>query len=67
MHKQENSRIMKENVTLLQEINDLRKEVHTLQNKERELKNLDKTQGSTARSKMENSMRSKGDQPLNDV
>ena len=39
VHKQENSRIMKENVTLLQEINDLRKEVHTLKQKLKALGN----------------------------
>ena len=33
MHKQENSRIMKENVMLLQEINVLRKDVHELNKK----------------------------------
>lgn len=33
VHKQENSRIMKENVTLLEEINNLRKESKTLKHK----------------------------------
>lgn len=38
MHKQENSRIMKENVMLLQEINVLRKDVHELNKKLRLIK-----------------------------
>lgn len=40
MHKQENSRIMKENVMLLQEINVLRKDVHELNKKLRLIKLL---------------------------
>lgn len=56
---------MKENVTLLQEINDLKKEKHTLSNKIRVL-NIQETGGlaglgSTARSKMDMSVRSKGE------
>ena len=58
VHKQENSRIMKENVTLLQEITDLRTEVHVMR---QQLKHIggttDMTLGSTARSKMEMSLK----------
>lgn len=61
VHKQENSRIMKENVTLIQEINDLRKEVRTLEMKLKQIGSSDMVLGSTARSKLETSIRSKGD------
>lgn len=61
VHKQENSRIMKENVTLLQEINDLRKEAHTLKQKLRVVAN-NSGEGMTGRSgKMDMSLRSMGD------
>jgi predicted RNase H-like nuclease (RuvC/YqgF family) len=58
---------MKENVTLIQEINDLRKEVRTLEMKLRQIGSSDMVLGSTARSKLETSIRSKGDQPVNEV
>lgn len=45
MHKQENSRIMKENVMLLQEINVLRKDVHELNKKLRLIKFIGGGQG----------------------
>jgi hypothetical protein len=45
VHKQENSRIMKENVMLLQEINVLRKDVHELNKKLRLIKLLGGGQG----------------------
>jgi len=67
VHKQENSRIMKENVTLLQEINDLKKEEHTLQQKLKKEGYIDKTMGSTGRSKLDLSMHSKGLEPLSDL
>lgn len=66
VHKQENSRIMKENVTLLQEINDLKKEVHNYKHKLRQL-GMSETGNfnSTARSKMDMSVRSK--EPQSDL
>ena len=57
---------MKENVTLLQEINDLKKEEHTLMQKLKREGFVDKTLGSTGRSKLDLSMQSKGE-PLSDL
>lgn len=62
---------MKENVTLLQEINELRTEVKSLRKKLKLLGayNSDYKLGSTGRSQLENSMRSKPEKegPLNEI
>ena len=70
VHKQENSRIMKENVMLLQEINVLRKDVHELRQKLRLIGIIGGGEmGSTQRSQqhMDMSMRSAEKEHLNDI
>ena len=70
MHKQENSRIMKENVMLLQEINVLRKDVHELRKKLRLIGMLGGNENnSTQRSQqnMEMSLRSQDKEQMNDI
>lgn len=71
VHKQENSRIMKENVMLLQEINVLRKDVHELNKKIRLIKLLGGGQndnGSTQRSQQEHTMGRTGEkEPMSEL
>ena len=70
VHKQENSRIMKENVMLLQEINVLRKDVHELRKKLRLIGMLGGNENnSTQRSQqnMEMSLRSQDKEQMNDI
>lgn len=68
VHKQENSRIMKENVMLLQEINVLRKDVHELRQKLRLIGIIGGGENSTQRSQhMDMSMRSAEKEHMNDI